>query len=310
MKILKLVSDTNNERLDAWLATKLKEYSRSYLQKLISEGFIFIGNNNVKPNYKLKIGEEILIKIPEAEKLAVEPENIALDIIYEDDCILVINKPKGMVVHPAAGNYSGTLVNAVLNYCGDKLSDINGIIRPGIVHRLDKDTSGILVIAKNNEAHKLLSQKLKARDVKRVYAALVKGIIKENSGRIQLPIGRHPVDRKKMAVNPKNGREAITNFKVLERFGDSTYVEISLETGRTHQIRVHMAYIGHPVIGDEVYGGKQKEYGQNNMKGQVLHAKLIGFNHPATGEYVEYEASLPEYFKSLLAEKSSNNVKI
>ncbi|NSW89969.1 MAG: RluA family pseudouridine synthase [Firmicutes bacterium] len=296
---INLLSDVDNKRIDTWLAGKLTWLSRTYIQKLINNNLVLVNGSPVKTNYKLKIGNEVCVTIPEAQKLDIVPEDIELDIMYEDDSILIVNKPKGMVVHPAAGNYSGTLVNALMSYCGENLSDINGIIRPGIVHRLDKDTSGILVIAKNNEAHRELSRSLKTHSIKRVYVALVKGIIKENTGRINLPIGRHPVNRKKMSVNTKNGREAITYFRVLERFNRATYVELTLETGRTHQIRVHMSYIGHPVIGDEVYGGKDKDYGYV-IKGQALHAKLLGFNHPVTGEYMEFEAELPQDFKELL----------
>jgi len=300
MKNVKLVSDTNDMRIDTWLVIKLEDYSRSYLKKLIDQDLVYVNGERIKSNYKLKIGDEISISIPEPKKLDIEPENIPLDILYEDEYILVVNKPKGMVVHPAAGNYSGTLVNAVMDYCGDNLSDINGVIRPGIVHRLDKDTSGALIIAKTNEAHKTISERLKEHDIERIYIAIVKGIIKEDKGRIDLPIGRHPVDRKKMSVNTRNGRNAVTNFKVLERFDDSTYVELSLETGRTHQIRVHMSHIGHPVIGDEVYGGKQKNC---KINGQALHARLIKFYHPITGEYMQIEAPVPEYFLNLIDEK-------
>jgi len=298
-KLLSLLSDEDNKRIDAWLTGKLEGFSRTYIQKLINDNLVLVNGNPVKANYKLKAGYEVSIIIPEAKKPDILPEKIDLNVIYEDNSIIVINKPKGMVVHPAAGNYSGTLVNALMNYCGENLSDINGIIRPGIVHRLDKDTSGILIIAKNNEAHKKLSHALKARLVKRVYIALVKGIIKESNGKIDLPVGRHPVNRKKMTVNPKNGREAITYFRVLERFSNATYLELKLETGRTHQIRVHMSYIGHPVIGDGVYGGKDIAYGYG-IKGQALHARLLGFNHPATEEYMEFEAEIPDDFKALL----------
>jgi 23S rRNA pseudouridine1911/1915/1917 synthase len=300
MKNIKLVSDTDGVRIDSWLAKKLVEYSRSYLKKLIDQDLVYVNGEKIKSNYKLKNGDEISISIPEPKKVDIEPENIPLEILYEDNYILAINKPKGMVVHPAAGHYSGTLVNAIMNYCGDNLSDINGVIRPGIVHRLDKDTSGVLIIAKNNEAHKAISEKLKERDISRIYIAIVKGIIKEDKGKIDLPVGRHPVDRRKMCVNARNGRNAVTNFKVLERFDNSTYVELSLETGRTHQIRVHMSHIGHPVVGDEVYGGKQKGC---RLKGQALHARFIKFYHPITGEYMQIEAPVPEYFKELLDEK-------
>lgn len=307
MNNIKLVSDADGIRIDAWLADKLKEYSRSYLQKLIEQDLVYVNGNKIKTKYKLKTGDEISINIPEPVKLEIVPENIPLDILFEDDHILVINKPKGMVVHPAAGNYSGTIVNAVMSYCGDNLSDINGTIRPGIVHRLDKDTSGALIVAKTNQAHKIISERLKERDIERIYIALVKGIVKEDSAKIDLPIGRHPVDRKKMCVNTKNGRKAVTFFRVLERYNDSTYVEVSLETGRTHQIRVHMSHIGHPVIGDEVYGGKQKGC---DIKGQALHARCIKLFHPITKKYMEVEAPIPEYFIRLIEEKRgimSNN---
>ncbi len=227
------------------------------------------------------------------------PESIAIPVLYEDEDVLVVNKPKGMVVHPAVGNYSGTLVNALMDYCGESLSSINGVIRPGIVHRIDKDTSGVLVVAKSNEAHEKLSLKLKDHDISRIYIALVHGIVREESGKIDAPIGRHPVDRKKMAVNTKNGRGAVTHFKVLERFKDATLLEVRLETGRTHQIRVHLSYIGYPIVGDTVYGKKKDKY---DIGGQALHAKLLGFVHPIKNEFMEFEAKLPEYFEKLLEE--------
>jgi 23S rRNA pseudouridine1911/1915/1917 synthase len=239
----------------------------------------------------------ILVRIPSPEKLDIKAEKINIDILYEDDDIIVVNKPKGMVVHPAAGNYTGTLVNALMEYCGDRLSDINGVIRPGIVHRIDKDTSGVLVVAKSNTAHEKLSDMFKDHDITRRYVAIVEGIIREDTGKIDAPIGRHLVDRKKMAVNTKNGRHAVTHFKVLERFKDATCVELTLETGRTHQIRVHMSYIGYPIIGDEVYGRKKQRYG---ITGQVLHAETLGFKHPITGSYMEFSTDIPEYFKRFL----------
>jgi 23S rRNA pseudouridine1911/1915/1917 synthase len=297
MEEINLIADRDDIRIDAWLSSNLEKHSRSYIQKLISEGSVFVNGKNIKSNYKLKSNDKITVVIPEPVKLDVLPEKADIDIVYEDRDVLVVNKPKGMVVHPAAGNYSGTLVNALMEYCKDDLSDINGVIRPGIVHRIDKDTSGILVIAKNNIAHERLSDRLKSHDIKRVYMALVEGIIREDSGKIDAPIGRHPVDRKKMAVNIKNGRRAVTNFKVLERFKNATYIEVKLETGRTHQIRVHMSYIGHPVIGDAVYGKKKQEYG---VKGQALHAKVLGFVHPVKGDYMEFDVKLPEYFTQLL----------
>jgi 23S rRNA pseudouridine1911/1915/1917 synthase len=229
--------------------------------------------------------------------LDIKAENIGLDILYEDEDIIVINKPRGMVVHPAAGNYTGTLVNALLKHCSGSLSDINGVIRPGIVHRIDKDTSGILVVAKNNNSHGKLSDRLKEHDIRRVYIAVAEGIIPEESGKIDAPVGRHPVDRKKMAVNVKNGRRAVTHFKVLERFKETTLLELKLETGRTHQIRVHMSYIGHPLVGDTVYGRKKQKY---NFEGQALHARLLGFVHPSTDKYMEFEAEPPQVFKALI----------
>jgi len=299
MEVINLKSDTVNERIDAWIASKLERFSRTYVQKLLSEQRITVNGRHVKSNYRLKTNDEVVINVPEPEKLEVKPEKINIEILYEDEDILVVNKPKGMVVHPAFGNYSGTLVNAVMEYCGDRLSDINGVIRPGIVHRIDKDTSGVLVIAKNNAAHEFLSAKLKKHDINRIYVAVVEGVIKEDRGKIDAPIGRHPVERKKMAVNTKNGRRAVTHFRVLERFKNHTYVELKLETGRTHQIRVHMSFIGHPVVGDMVYGRKKQRF---NIEGQALHARLLGFEHPATGKYVEFEAEPPEYFKELLEE--------
>lgn len=299
MEEIKLISEENGVRIDAWISSRLEDYSRSYIQKLLNDGLVLVNGSLVKSNYKVKLNDAITVQIPEPEKLDIIPESIDIPVLYEDEHVLVVNKPKGMVVHPAAGNYSGTLVNALMDYCGDSLSSINGVIRPGIVHRIDKDTSGVLVVAKSNEAHEKLSLKLKDHDINRVYVALVHGIIREDSGKIDAPIGRHPVDRKKMAVNTKNGRRAVTHFKVLERFKTATFVEVRLETGRTHQIRVHMSYIGYPIIGDEVYGKKKDKY---DIGGQALHAKLLGFVHPVTNQYMEFEAELPEYFKKLLEE--------
>lgn len=295
---VKLVSDESGIRLDAWISKKLTDFSRSYIQKLIEDGLVKVNASPAKSNYKVREGDEIHVIIPKPQPLDVVPEKIDISILYEDDDIIVVDKPKGMVVHPACGNYSGTLVNALLAHCGDRLSDINGIIRPGIVHRIDKDTSGVLVVAKNNNAHERLSARLKEHDIKRVYNAVVRGIIREDSGKIDAPIGRHPVDRKKMAVNLKNGRRAVTYFKVLERFENATFIEVTLETGRTHQIRVHMSYIGYPVLGDAVYGKKDTAFG---LEGQALHARILGFIHPSTNEYMEFESSLPEYFTSLLS---------
>ncbi len=299
MKEILLECGENAVRIDSWLSEKLEEYSRSYIQKLCQDGNIKVNGEPVKSNYRLKAGDKVTVGIPEAEVLNVTAEEIPLDIVYEDEHIVVVNKPKGMVVHPAAGNHSGTLVNALMKHCGDSLSDINGVIRPGIVHRIDKDTSGLLVVAKNNHAHEFLSRKLKAHDVKREYIALVEGVIYENSGKIDAPIGRHPLERKKMSVNVKSGRTAVTHFRVAERFPSATYIELQLETGRTHQIRVHMAYINHPIIGDEVYGRKKQKF---NTKGQVLHARKLQFEHPATGRMMEFETPVPEYFEKLLKE--------
>lgn len=301
-----ILADENNIRIDTWLAKKIKGYSRTYIQKLINDNMVLVNSNPIKSNYKIKPKDKISIAIPIKKTVKIMPEDIKLDIIYEDDSILIINKPKGMVVHPASGNYEETLVNALINYCGKNLSDIGGTDRPGIVHRLDKDTSGALIVAKNNQVHKFLAKEFKLKKIKRIYVSVVKGIIKEDTGKILLPVGRHPINRKKMAVNKEKGKEAITYFKVIERFVNNTYVELRLETGRTHQIRVHMSYIGYPVIGDLVYGNKNKNLGYK-IKGQALHAKILGFNHPVTGKYMEFEAPLPKDFKSLLEHEMSKN---
>ncbi|TDT61828.1 RluA family pseudouridine synthase [Fonticella tunisiensis] len=288
--------EDSGKRIDVYISEKLNDLSRSQVQKLINDEKIKLKNKKVKSNYKIKPGDEISVDIPEPVKLEVVPEDIDIEIMYEDDYIAVVNKPQGMVVHPAAGNNSGTLVNALLARC-TSLSSINGVVRPGIVHRIDKDTSGVLVVAKNDEAHRSLSEQIKEHSVKRVYMALTEGIIKNDSGTISAAIGRHPVERKKMAVVTKNGRHAITHYKVLKRYKENTLIEARLETGRTHQIRVHMAYIGHPLVGDPVYGYKKQKY---KLKGQALHAAVLGFIHPATKEYMEFTAPLPEYFKELL----------
>ena len=290
-------SANSDKRLDIWLAAKLVKFSRSYIGKLIEDSSITVNGKTVKAGYKLKNKDIVEVNIPEPKVLDVKAEDIALDVLYEDGDIIVINKPRGMVVHPAAGNYSGTLVNALLEHCSGSLSDINGVIRPGIVHRIDKDTSGVLVVAKNNSSHGILSEKLKEHDIQRVYIAVAEGVINEDSGKVDAPIGRHPVERKKMSVNVKNGRRAVTHFKVLERFKDATLLELKLETGRTHQIRVHMSYIGHPLIGDTVYGRKKQKFG---FEGQALHARLLGFMHPRTGEYVEFVAEPPQVFTELV----------
>ena len=291
------VDDHSETRIDKYIHDKIDHLSRSYVQKLINDGWVQVNGRNIKANYKVAVSDRISIQIPEPERLEVASEDIALDIVYEDDDLLVVNKPQGMVVHPAAGNYTGTLVNALMHHCGDNLSAINGVIRPGIVHRIDKDTSGLLLVAKNNRTHIGLAEQIKAHSLTRKYVAIVHGILKNDSGTIDLPIGRHPVDRKRMAVTTKNSRHAITHFTVLERLGNYAYIACRLETGRTHQIRVHMRYIGHPIIGDPVYGAKKDRF---KLAGQALHAKLLGFIHPGTGEPMEFEAEPPAYMERVL----------
>ena len=288
------------KRLDAYLSALYPEQSRSYIQNMIRSGVVTVDGRAVKTGYKLSFGETILWKQQDAAPMKAQAEDIELDVMYEDSDIIVINKPQGMVVHPAAGHSDGTMVNALLHHCGD-LSGINGVIRPGIVHRIDKDTSGVLVAAKNDEAHIGLTAQWKEHNITRVYHALVHGVIPEDRGSIDAPIGRHPKDRKKMAVETAHGKNAITHYRVLERFAtaDATYIELKLETGRTHQIRVHMAHLGHPVIGDPVYGRRKEKY---QLNGQTLHAKVLGFLHPRTGEYIEFESELPDYFRELLTE--------
>ncbi|MCL6447452.1 MAG: RluA family pseudouridine synthase [Armatimonadetes bacterium] len=276
-------------RLDVYLAGESPGISRSYLQRLIGEGLVKVNNAPSKPGYRVKPGDEVLLCVPYPEELKVEPEPVPLDVYYEDADVIVINKPRGIVVHPAEGNYSGTLVNALLYHCRD-LSGINGILRPGIVHRLDKDTSGLLMAAKNDAAHLELARQLKDRRVVRRYIALAHGWIHEDSGTIEAPIGRHPRDRKRMAVVAGGGKPAVTHYRVVQRFAKFTLLHIRLETGRTHQIRVHLAYVGHPLVGDKKYAPKRNHYG---LEGQFLHAAVLGFTHPRTGEYLEFEAPLP-----------------
>lgn len=297
METLTFRAEKDGERIDRYLSGHLEDLSRSYIQKLIKDGNISVDGRAVKANYKMSAGDEIRVLIPEPEVPDILPENIPLDILYEDDDILVVNKPKGMVVHPAPGHYEHTLVNAVLYHCGDRLSGINGVMRPGIVHRIDMDTTGSLLICKNDQAHRQLAAQLKEHSITRRYHAVVHGNLKYDSGTVDAPIGRHPTDRKKMSTKAPNARSAVTHYRVLERFGDYTYIECELETGRTHQIRVHMSSIGHPILGDPVYGPARCPY---RLEGQTLHAKILGIHHPSSGEYMEFDAPLPEYFVKLL----------
>lgn len=292
-----LVEDTDGIRIDRYLSEYYTDFSRSYLQKLLKDGGVLVDGKIVKSNYKVSSGERILMEIPEAVEPKILPEEIALDILYEDADIILVNKPKGMVVHPAAGHDSGTLVNALLAHCGD-LSGINGVLRPGIVHRIDRDTTGVLVACKNDIAHNAIAEQLKVHSITRVYFAIVHGRISEDEGTIDAPIGRHPTDRKKMSINEKNGKPAVTHYHVLQRSERFTCLECRLETGRTHQIRVHMASAGHPLLGDSVYGPAHCPY--PGLQGQTLHAGVLGLIHPRTGEYLEVQAPLPQYFMELL----------
>lgn len=287
-----------DNRIDKVLSEYFADYSRSFLKKLFEDGKITVNGKVIKQSYKLKVSDMIDISVPEPVNIDIEPENIPLDIIYEDDDVILVNKPKGMVVHPAPGHYSGTLVNGLMYHFKDSLSGINGEFRPGIVHRIDMDTTGILVVCKNDMAHRFLSEQLHEHSITRKYYAIVHGNIQQDNGTVDAPIGRSPKDRKKMAVNTRNGRRAVTHYRVLERLnGKYTYIECQLETGRTHQIRVHMSSIGHPILGDEVYGPKKCPF---KLQGQTLHAGVLGFIHPSTGEYVEFHADLPGYFKELI----------
>ena len=280
------------ERLDKYVSILFPEQSRSFFQKLIKDGNVSVNDKVQKANYRLKTEDLVTVEIPDAVETQILPEDIPLDILYEDDDLLVVNKPKGMVVHPSAGHYSGTLVNAIMYHCKDSLSGINGEIRPGIVHRIDMDTTGSLIVCKNDESHVFIAEQIKEHSVNRRYRGIVYGVVRDDEGTIHAPIGRHPVDRKKMAINEKNGKDAITHYKVLERFDKYTYMEFKLETGRTHQIRVHMASIGHPLLGDTLYSNGKSPY---KLQGQTLHAMTIGFIHPRTREYMEISAPLPEY---------------
>lgn len=292
-----ILPEQAGERLDKFLSMACGGYSRSFIQKLAKDGRVLVNQKVQKSNYKVCQNDCIQITIPPVTELEILPEDIPLDILYEDSDLLVVNKPKGMVVHPSAGHFSGTLVNAVLYHCKDSLSGINGVMRPGIVHRIDMDTTGALIICKNDNAHIKIAEQIKSHSVTRRYVGIVKGIAKQESGTVEGAIGRHPVDRKKMAINLPHGKHAVTHYKVLERFSKHTYMEFELETGRTHQIRVHMASIGHPLLGDEVYGAGKSPW---KLQGQTLHAATIGFIHPVTEEYLEVTAPLPEYFEELL----------
>ena len=292
------IESQEGERIDRYLSEELEDKSRSYIQKLIRDGHVLVDGKTVKAGYRLVAGDNIAITLPEIKEPEIPAENIPLDILYEDKDLLVVNKPKQMVVHPAPGHYTGTLVNALMYHCGQDLSGINGIMRPGIVHRIDMDTTGSLVVCKTDSAHQSLSAQLKEHSIHRIYEAIVHGNIKEVEGTVNAPIGRHPTDRKKMSIHSRNGNNAVTHYQVLKRFGDYTYIRCRLETGRTHQIRVHMASIGHPLLGDQVYGPKKCPFPK--LQGQTLHAQILGFIHPSTGEYLEIEAPLPQYFVELL----------
>lgn len=289
--------DLAGTRIDKYLSLACENISRSYLQKLVKSETVLVNQRAVKSNYKVAAGDMIDLEIPEAVEPEIEPEQMDLDILYEDSDIIIINKPKGMVVHPAAGHYTGTLVNGLMDHCRDNLSGINGVLRPGIVHRIDMDTTGVLIVCKNDMAHNSIAAQLKEHSITRKYYAVVHGVIKEEDGTVDAPIGRHPTDRKKMSINHKNGREAVTHYHVLKRYGQFTYVECQLETGRTHQIRVHMASIHHPLLGDQVYGPARCPF---QLQGQTLHAGVLGIVHPRSGEYMEFSAPLPEYFQELL----------
>ena len=290
-----------DQRIDRYLTEMLPEQSRSFFQKLIRDGFVMVNHIIVKVNYRLKTGDVIEIDIPDAVPTEIVPENIPLDILYEDDDLLIVNKPKGMVVHPAVGHSTGTLVNAIMYHCQGNLSGINGEIRPGIVHRIDKDTTGSLIICKNDEAHRNIAEQIKEHSVTRRYVGVVAGTFSEESGTVEGAIGRHPNDRKRMTINEKNGKPAVTQYRVLQTLKGASFMEFELETGRTHQIRVHMASISHPLLGDTVYGNSKNPY---KLQGQALHARTIGFIHPTTGEYIEVSAPIPEYMTELMRKLS------
>lgn len=301
VETFEVLIEYEGERLDKYLSAVLQDrnvlQSRSFFQKLIKEGYVNVNHIPRKANYRLSVSDLVSVEYPDAVETKILPENIPLDILYEDEDVLVVNKSKGMVVHPSAGHDSGTLVNAVIYHCKDSLSGINGEIRPGIVHRIDMDTTGALIVCKNDESHLFIAEQIKEHSVNRRYRGIVCGVVKEDEGSIDAPIGRHPVERKKMAINEKHGKNAVTHYRVLERFSRYTYMEFQLETGRTHQIRVHMASIGHPLLGDLLYSSGKSPY---RLEGQTLHAMTIGFIHPRTKEYLEITAPLPEYFEKIL----------
>lgn len=298
MKECFIVENQEGERIDRYLSDTFEDRSRSYIQKLIKDNFVIVNQKPVKASYRLLLGDQVEITLPEVKEPDIVPENIPLDILYEDADVIIVNKPKQMVVHPSFGHYSGTLVNALMYHCGRGLSGINGMMRPGIVHRIDMDTTGSLVVCKNDMAHQSLAEQLKEHTIRRVYVAIVHGNVKEDNGTVDIPIGRHPIERKKMSTHTKSGKRAVTHYRVLRRFGEYTYIQCILETGRTHQIRVHMAHIGHPLLGDEVYGPRRCPF--SGLQGQTLHARTLGFIHPGTGEYLEVDAPLPKYFLGLL----------
>lgn len=298
-----ITEDMEDLRVDKCLSELIDSLSRSYIQKLITNGRITVNGKVSKASFRVKAEDKLRVILPPAITPDILPEKITLDILYEDEDVIVVNKPKGMVVHPAPGHYTGTLVNALLFHCGQELSGINGVLRPGIVHRIDRDTTGSVIACKNDKAHACIAQQLKDHTIVRKYHAIVHGNLKEEEGTIHTLIGRHPVDRKKMAVVNSGGKDAITHYKVLKHFNKFTYIECRLETGRTHQIRVHMAHIGHPLLGDVVYGPKNSPF---HLEGQTLHAKILGFYHPKTNEYIETDAPLPEYFINLLNKLNIN----
>lgn len=293
--VIEVLQEEVGQRADKLITEKITDLTRSAVQGLIEKGKITVSGKNISKNYKVKNGDIIEVEIPEPEILDVKAEAIPLDIVYEDNDLLVVNKPKGMVVHPAHGNYTGTLVNALMHHCKGSLSGINGVIRPGIVHRIDKNTSGLLIVAKNDVSHVKLSEQIKVHSFTREYEAIAVGSFKDTQGTIDAPIGRHHTDRKKMCVTEKNSKNAVTHYSVIKQYGGFAHLRLRLETGRTHQIRVHLSYIGHHILGDDVYGKTYK-----GLEGQCLHARKIGFIHPTTEKYIEFESDLPEYFESIL----------